>query len=111
MEPFVDRNGSKFWSNKEGQYHREDGPAIIAEDGDKWWYNKGLPHREDGPAIECSNGAKWWYVYGKRHRVDGPAVELSNGNKRWWLYDIEYTEEEYLILTRNQRIESLLELI
>jgi len=42
-------------------------------------------HREDGPAVEYANGAKMWYLYGIPHREDGPAKEYFNGDKEWYL--------------------------
>ena len=27
--------GNKFWKNKKGQYHRDDGSAVIKSNGDK----------------------------------------------------------------------------
>ena len=30
--------------------HREDGPAIEWDNGDKYWYKNGLLHRENNPA-------------------------------------------------------------
>ena len=52
-----------------GLYHREDGPAIISENGDTSFFIQGLRHREDGPAFEGVNGAKMWcyrnVLYGK----------------------------------------------
>lgn len=32
-------------------YHREDGPAVIRDNGDERWYLDGLAHRIDGPAV------------------------------------------------------------
>jgi hypothetical protein len=57
--------GTKRYRAANGLYHREDGPAIIFDNGDLIWYQHGRCHREDGPAIEHSNGAKWWLLHGK----------------------------------------------
>jgi hypothetical protein len=65
--------------------HREDGPAIIHKNGDKFWFIDGKRHREDGPAVEHNNGDKEWFFDGQRHREDGPAVHWSNGYKEWFL--------------------------
>ena len=32
--------GIKFW-RKDGRYHRDDGPAIIHESGNKIWWTNG----------------------------------------------------------------------
>jgi len=58
-----------------GNWHREDGPAIEYVDGTKMWYVNGKLHREDGPAITYIYGYKAWYLNGKLHRTDGPASE------------------------------------
>ena len=88
-------NGDIYWHNKEGLFHREDGPAVEYPNGSKHWYINNELHREDGPAVEFANGNRYWYIKGKRHREDGPAKEYANGTKRWYLEDVEYTEEEY----------------
>ena len=82
------------WRNKDGQLHREDGPAIENVYGTKEWYINGKLHREDGPAIEWKNGAKAWHLNGKFHREDGPAFE-DGVYKTWYINGKEYTESEY----------------
>jgi hypothetical protein len=69
----------------------------IEEWGTRIWRNKeGEFHRLDGPAIEYVSGSKEWYQYGLLHRSDGPAREFAGGRKEWWLNDILYeTKEEY----------------
>ena len=57
---------------------------IKYSDGTKRWWKNGERHREDGPAIEYPNGTKEWCKNGKRHREDGPAVEWPGGVKSWW---------------------------
>ena len=44
--------------------HREDGPAVVYEDGTSYYYNDGKLHREDGPARVYSNGETYYYVEG-----------------------------------------------
>ena len=61
---YVDSNGTKRWTLN-GDYHREDGPAIEWPDGTKRWFLNGEPHREDGPAVERSDGIKYWYLHGE----------------------------------------------
>jgi len=67
-----------------GKTHREDGPAIEWNSGEKEWYLNGQFHREGGPAIESADGTKMWYLYGMPHREDGPAVEFADGYKQYW---------------------------
>lgn len=60
----------------------------------EWWLN-GQFHREDGPAVEYFNGDKFWCEDGCRHRLNGPAIELSGGYKAWYINGIQYSEKEY----------------
>jgi hypothetical protein len=61
----IDAFGNKFWC-KNGNYHKEDGPAVEFNDGTKVWYQNGLVHREDGPAVEYGNNeSKEWWIEGK----------------------------------------------
>jgi hypothetical protein len=64
--PIIDEYNVKQWFNSQGQLHREDGPAVIWPNGDKYWYKNGQLHREDGPAEEWTHGNKYWYINGKR---------------------------------------------
>jgi len=61
----------------------------------KWRFKGYVLHREDGPAIEYNNGDKEWFKNGVRHRIDGPAVDYSDGYKEYWLNEKEYGEEKY----------------
>lgn len=54
----------KFY-DANGEYHCDDGPAIITSDGSKFWYRHGRIHRDDGPACEYTNGLKYFYLNGK----------------------------------------------
>ena len=105
MKNKIDNFGNKRWYNEKNQLHREDGPAMIWEDGSKFWWLNGLKHREDGPAIEYSNGDKIWYFNGKYHRRDGPAIEWEDGYKSWYYHgkriDCQSQEEfERIILLK-----------
>ena len=70
---------------KNGEPHREDGPAIIQVDGSKFWRLNGKRHREDGPTIIYADGSELWYLNGLRHRVDGPAIVWASGKEEWYL--------------------------
>ena len=52
--------------------------------GRSWWRNGEL-HREDGPAAEWADGTRHWWVNGRLHREDGPAVEYAEGSREWWV--------------------------
>jgi len=67
-------------------------------DGDKQWLKDGNFHRENGPAIENADGTKQWYFHGKRHREDGPAIEWANGDKGWWLHGEKVDPEQIVDL-------------
>ena len=73
----VDSIGDRTWYNENGEIHREDGPAVEYNDGDKHWYLNGKVHREDGPAIECNNGVKHWYLNDKKLTEE----DFNNRNK------------------------------
>jgi hypothetical protein len=64
-------DGTKGWF-RDGEWHREDGPAIEWADGTKMWYRDDKLHREDGPAIEYPDGYKAWYRDGQR--IPSPAA-------------------------------------
>ena len=83
----VDRLGTRRYRNAAGQLHREEGPAIVYNDGTEKWYQNGKLHREDGPAVTYKHGPKIWFKHGKRHRTDGPAAEYHNGGTIWFLDD------------------------
>ena len=57
-----DRDFKEIWKDKEGYFHRLNGPAIIYTDGDMDWYIHGQRHRDDGPAIDWPYGRieEWW---------------------------------------------------
>lgn len=57
-----DPKNKRAWF-KNGQYHREDGPAIISENIQSW-YRYGLLHRLDGPAITWDGKVHHYYVNG-----------------------------------------------
>lgn len=71
------------WRNEDGQYHREDGPAIK-QNGVLYWYLNGLCHRENGPAIEWKDGWEW-HSKGRPHRICGPSEYTVDGFK--WFVD------------------------
>ncbi len=93
------------WRNKEGQFHRTNGPAIEWREGGKEWFQNGVRHRVDGPACEYLNGSKSWWKDGLLHRTNGPAVENLRGYKEWYIEGIQYSEEGF-----NKKINPIVEL-
>lgn len=78
--------------------------VTVEENGTTKWFNKdGECHREGGPALEYFNGTKFWYTNGRLHREDGPAIEYADGDKEWWVNSKELPEEEF-----NSNFEKLL---
>jgi hypothetical protein len=61
-------------------------PAVIYENGAKYWYNEGKLHRDgDLPAVILANGDQEWYTEGKLHRDgDLPARIFANGDPYWY---------------------------
>ncbi len=86
--------------NKHKILHREDGPAYIKENEQRWYIDGNL-HREDGPAVIKLIGkssevtCNEWYKHNVRHREDGPAVEWSDGDKFWWINGEELSEKDF----------------
>ena len=76
--------GALRWKNKDGELHRDNGPAIIRSNGTQQWFKNDKRHREGGPAEINVNGDKLWYINGHLHREDGPALIRSNGDKFWY---------------------------
>ena len=72
-------DGTVVWRLPNGNWHREDGPAVLYPDGRESWYMNDLPHRIGGPAIVSEEGAKQWFINGQLHRTDGPAYEFASG--------------------------------
>jgi hypothetical protein len=89
IECVIETQGSceiKSWF-KNGQRHRDNGPALICPYGSQHWYKNGLEHREDGPAV-ITEGYEEWKQNGKFHRVGGPAYKhYSNYVHEFWYVD------------------------
>jgi hypothetical protein len=49
----IDKFGDKKWRNKNGEFHRIDGPAVECQDGDKYWYIKGKYFKEKEAFFEA----------------------------------------------------------
>ena len=63
--------------------------------GRLWRNEEGEWHRDNGPALEYKNGTRWWFKNGKAHRLDGPAAEYHDGSKAWYIEGVEYTEKDF----------------
>ena len=60
----------KIWRNKEGELHREDGPAIEHSNGTRFWFKNGLKHREDGPTFIWESGEHEYYLNGQYYSIE-----------------------------------------
>ena len=92
--PKIDEEGTKRWYNKEDQFHRENGPAVIKYDRSEFYYNNGKLHRLDEPAVIFPNGRVEYWINGERHRVGGPAVIKVDGTELWYLNDVKQDAPE-----------------
>ena len=72
---------AQIYTNDKGQYHREDGPAIIWSDGTQYWCINGKIHREDGPAIITRHGTQFWYMDGISYTGSEYYTELYRRGK------------------------------
>ncbi len=92
MQPCCLREDAE-WKDEHGKLHRNDGPAVIDENGTQRWYQHGKLHRNDGPAIIYANGSQAWYQYGKWHRDGGPAFIGSDGSQEWYQHGKLYRDD------------------
>lgn len=95
MSRYYHKDGTVSDSYNGNILHREDGPAIIHNDGYQAWYMDDERHREDGPAVIFPSGSKNWYINGVLHRLDGPAIETCNHNQTWYIHGIRYLKQEF----------------
>lgn len=87
------------WTNEDGLLHRDgDEPAMIEDNGCKYWYKNGYLHRDDGPAWTHPNGSFIWYCNNVVHRLTGKATYFTHtGASVWVIAGEEYdTQEEFL---------------
>ena len=95
-------DGTQFWYQHD-QLHREDGPTVIGLTGTQFWYQHGELHRDDGPAVIEADGTQFWYQHDRRHREDGPARTRANGPQEWYWHGEKVTEEEHVKLREQSR--------
>ena len=86
--PVIDNCGNQFWYNSDGDFHREDGPAVIYSSGKQEWWVYGILHRINGPAIIYSSGSQHWFVDGYRCR-DNKSFQVA----------AKLTDEDMLMIT------------
>jgi hypothetical protein len=82
------------YRDENGVLHREDGPALIYNNGEENWYKRGRLHRENGLPAIIKKEYKLYMVNGRRHNEYGPGYENIDGTVWWYLNNIKYIEEE-----------------
>jgi len=85
-EIYLDPSGTR-WYYCDRQLHREDGPAVVWNDGSVQYHVESKLHRLDGPAVVKADGTVSYWVNGKLHRLDGPAVVKADGTVSYWVND------------------------
>jgi hypothetical protein len=93
LQKKVRPDGTQEWRNRNGELHRDDGPAVIYPDGCEAWFQRGRVHRDDGPALVDPDGSTCWYQHGYLHREDGPGIIHHDGTHEWWLNGKQYDDE------------------
>ena len=64
-------HGDAYWLNDDGEFHRENGPAIEMADGTTIWMLRNKLHREDGPAlIMPTKRISYWYVNNEQYKTE-----------------------------------------
>lgn len=61
-------------------------------------------HREDGPAVIYEDGSFWYMQYNKFHRVNGPAVRLL-GSPSLWFYNGRQASFDFYRFLREYEID------
>ena len=59
--------------------------------------NTNITHNPYGPAIIGENGAKFYHIEDILHRLDGPAIIHSNGKERYLINGYFLTKEQFEI--------------
>lgn len=88
------------WYDDEGRLHREDGPAVLYENGTQIWWHHGKVHRADDlPAVLRVEGTQEWYYQGERHRDnDQPAMVTAGGRKMWYQHGQLHRDDDPAII-------------
>lgn len=73
------------------------------------WYRNGERHRDGGPAYITPEGHQEWYQNGRRHRDDGPAITWPNGKEAWYQdgFPVEQPRDESFTSRLRQNVRRL----
>ena len=78
---------------KNNQLHKEDGPALIFQNGDVEYYLNGLFHNENGPAI-IYEYIKIWYYKGVKYGINNRHQnDFSNSSWREFIENKKREEQ------------------
>ena len=63
------------------------------------YYKKGtyIKHNQYGPAVIWEDGIKFYYIENKYHRLDGPAVIYPDCREEYWINGKYLNKEEFEI--------------
>jgi hypothetical protein len=77
----VFENGTTRWLDSHGQPHRIGGPAVESSTETmgkfKAYCKHGCAHNLDGPAIVFDNGDEWYYINGREYSKEGFDKEVE----------------------------------
>jgi len=83
---------------------------AITKAGDIAYFKEGEYHREDGPAVIINSNNRYWFYEGKLHRIDGPAVESPDSKEPIFWIEGEpfWDEEDWKTKNRNYKLNRFL---
>ena len=55
----INSDGTKIWTNSQGLWHNEEGPAQTFASGEEFYLINDNLHRENGPAVIVKNVIKF----------------------------------------------------
>lgn len=76
----------KTYSNDEGNFHREDGPAVIWKAGgiEYWVDGKYANSYNLAPDVSAEGDVMWGGPQHAIHSINRPAWDSPSGCKRWY---------------------------
>ncbi len=76
------KDGVFYYKNKAGNWHRDNGPAVIGKNSESW-YKNGQLHREDGPAV-IEDGKEYYFLNGYSQKPE----RIANTRKSVFVFKI-----------------------
>lgn len=95
------------WTDEDGLLHRDgDLPAMIEDNGCKYWFKHGKLSRDDGPAWTHPDGSFMWYYNNVVHRLTGRAAYFKYTGESMWVIDAQtYQTQEAFEAARDKYCE------